>query len=172
MEIASNPGAFLLETAAVGQKLSIAISYFTSSAARLRDLASHIAVSTALLAEAGNQANAHPFFSPHFQTKFEPTILKCKKNYEIILAAVEKANAHKGGDMVDYGRGDILISVPKKPWQKFLWAMGMNANEFKDFENAFMDSLAGVRMVQVVVQLVVLQVVAKEYDSCSAISLG
>lgn len=157
MEKSCSHGAFLLETAAVGQSVTVAISYFTTFSVHLRNLASKISLSTALLIEAGNQANANPFFTSTFQAKFEPVVLKCKKNYEIILAAVEKAASHKGGEELAEGE----TKIPKKPWKKFLWAMDMDEDAFDDFEIEFDDSLTGVRMVQIVVQLVILQANAK-----------
>jgi hypothetical protein len=158
MENASSYGAFLLEAAELGQSVSVALSYFSTSV-HLRNITLGISLSTALLTEAGNQVNTHPFFTPAFRTKFEPAILKCKRNYETILAAVEKAASSKGGEELE----DSETKVPKRPWKKFLWAMEMDEDAFEEFETAFSDSLTGVRMVQIVVQLVVLQVNAKEY---------
>tara|TARA_R110002060_G_scaffold66906_1_gene75655 strand:- start:883 stop:1356 length:474 start_codon:yes stop_codon:yes gene_type:complete len=151
------PGSFILEIADTGLAVTTLLSRF-GSGYRLKNLANSISLSATLLIEVGRDVNKNEaFFKDNFQAKFEGALAKCKKEYEQVVAAVEKVNSWEKDETDETKEGP-----PKKPWKKLAWGLGMTNSEFSDFEDELDESYKIAMMAQVIVQLVILQVNANK----------
>lgn len=96
-------------------------------------------------------------FKDNFQDN-QGALLKCKKQYEQTLRAVEKVDSYKKDDQAVYAK-----DIPKKPGKKLAWGLGMSSSEFSDFEGELEESYKIAIMAQCIVQLVVLQVHSQQF---------
>ena len=151
------PGNFILEVAKTGLTAVASLSCF-SSGYRIKNVNNSLSLSAGLLAEVGRNVNEHEsFFKDNFKTKFEGALSKCMKEYEQCIAAVKKVETWKEDES-----DESEDKPPKRGWQKLAWGLGMTNSEFSDFEDELDESYKVAMMAQVVVQLVVLQVHARQ----------
>jgi len=159
MDQRPQPGAFILETADTGLAVAAGLSCFGASS-KVKDLASKVSLSATLLTEIGREVNQNgEFFKNNFQEKFENVMVKCKTEYEVVLAGIEKANSWKKEDSVEG-----VEDPPRKAWKQLMWALRMDDDEFEEFEEALDESFRQALMLQLVVWLVVLQIRAQKRD--------
>jgi hypothetical protein len=154
MDQSRQPGSFILEAADQGLKLAAALTHFGSSQ-RVRDLASKVSLSATVLTEVGREVNHNAeYFKSAFQEKFGNVTLKCEKEFERLLAAIEKANT---GTKNEFNEG-LVEFPPKNAWKRLLWAMSMDEGEFDDFKDSLDELFYQAAMLQYVIGLVILQI--------------
>jgi hypothetical protein len=151
------PGTFMLEGAECGLKAASILSGFAPTP-KSTELASKISLSATLLSEIGREVNQNAnCFKESFQQTFEHVPMKCKSQYEAVLAAVEKASSFEKGD------GSEGTEQPsRKPWKRFLSALDMDKDKFEAFQERLDESWVRVLMLQYIVSLVVLQIRAQK----------
>ncbi|PVH69273.1 hypothetical protein DL98DRAFT_522295 [Cadophora sp. DSE1049] len=153
------PGNFILDIANTGLGVTASLSRF-GSGYRVKNVANSISLSATLLIEVGRDVNKNEaFFKDNFEAKFQGALAKCKKEYEQVVAAVEKVQSWKKDETDETKEGP-----PKKPWKKLAWGLGMTDDEFSDFEDELDESYKIAMMAQVIVQLVILQVNAQKRE--------
>ncbi|CAL3973451.1 unnamed protein product [Diplocarpon coronariae] len=159
MDRKRQPGNFILEIGNMGLELTASLTCF-GAGNRVRNLANSISLSATLLSEAGREVNNHAeIFKDNFQSKFEGALLKCKKEYEQCYAAIDKVNSWKKDETDDTAK-----DIPKRPWKKLAWGLEMTDGEFSDYEDELEESFKVAMMAQVIVQLVILQVQARQRE--------
>lgn len=153
------PGNFILDVANTGLGVTASLSRF-GSGYRVKNVANSISLSATLLLEVGRDVNKNEaFFKDCFEVKFHSALAKCKKEYEQVVAAVEKVQSWKKDETDETKEGP-----PKKPWKKLAWGLEMTDDEFSDFEDELDESYKIAMMAQVIVQLVILQVNAQKRE--------
>ena len=102
-----------------------AVSCFSSSE-KIRNLAGHISLTATLLAGVSRTINNNEqYFKDSFQQIFESIQAKCIKDYEVVLAGLEKAISWKKRASEDKDEEE----PPRKPWKRLLWALDINDDE-------------------------------------------
>jgi hypothetical protein len=150
------PGDFILEAAALGRKTAAALSSFSSSV-KVSNVASKISLSATLLSEIGKEVNRNEAcFKANFQKTFEHVPMKCEKEYDTLLNALDKATSWRKDEIV--GTED----PPKKPWKRILFALGMDESELEEFGESLEESWLRALMLQQIVSLIVLQIRAQK----------
>ncbi|KAK0117363.1 hypothetical protein ONS96_013194 [Cadophora gregata f. sp. sojae] len=153
------PGNFILDIANTGIGVTASLSRF-GSGYRVKNVANSISLSATLLIDVGRDVNKNEgYFKDNFEAKFHVALAKCKKEYEQVVAAIEKVQSWKKDETDETKEGP-----PKKPWKKLAWGLGMTDDEFSDFEDELDESYKIAMMSQVVVQLVILQVNAQKRE--------
>jgi hypothetical protein len=151
------PGAFMLEAAEYGLKAASVLSSFAPTP-KSRELASKICLSATLLSEIGRQVNQNATcFKENFEKNFELVPMTCKKQYQTVLTALEKASSFEKGDATE-GTGQS----PQKPWKRLLSALGVGKDKFEEFQECFNESWLRVLMLQYIVSLIVLRIRAQK----------
>jgi hypothetical protein len=150
------PGEFILEAAELGRKTAAALSSFASSV-KVKDLASKLSLSATLLFQVGKEVNGHAkCFTTNFMQTFEHITRRCETEYDTVLTALDKASSWRKDDAEEYEE------LPKKPWKRFLFALGMDDDEFEEFEEKLNESWVRALMLQQIVTLIVLQIRAQK----------
>ncbi|KAH9217908.1 hypothetical protein DL95DRAFT_386042 [Leptodontidium sp. 2 PMI_412] len=157
------PGNFILDIASTGLGAAALVSRF-SSGYRIKNIANSLSLSAGLLTEVARDVNKNEaFFKDNFAAKFQGALAKCKKEYEQIVAAVEKVHSWKKDDTDESAKGPAK-GPPKRPWKKLAWGLGMTDDELSDFEDELDESYEIAMMAQVIVQLIILQVNAQKRE--------
>ncbi len=157
MDAKPSIGGFILEAAECGLKAASLLSNFAPSV-KSKDMAAKISLSATLLTEVGKEVNQNATcFKENFQSTFENFPRKCKQQYQQILTAVEKASSFP---TVHTGEG--TETTAQKPWKRFLSALDMDKDKFKDFQESLNQSWERVLMLQRIVSLIVLQIRAQQ----------
>jgi hypothetical protein len=158
MDAKTLPGTFILEAAENGLKAASILATFVPSQ-KSRDLASRISLSACVLSEVGKEVNQNAnCFKENFQKTFEHVPIKCKEQYEKVIAAVAKASSFIGS-VPEEG----IVHVPQKPWKRLLSALDMDKEKFEEFQESLNESWLRALMLQYIVSLVVLQIRAQKY---------
>lgn len=151
------PGNFILEIANTGVEATAILARF-GPGYRIKNIANSTSLSAGLLLQVGRDVNEHEqLFKDNFKQKFEGALSKCKKEYEQLVAAVEKVNSFKKDESDENAE-----TLPKKHWKRVAWGLSMTDDEFSDFEDELDESYKIAMMAQVIVQLVILQVHAQK----------
>jgi len=151
------PGDFILEVADSGL---LAASSLIHSGCRqiIKDLATKISLSATVLIQVGREVNRNADdFTEAFQEKFMSITSRCENDYRIVRAAVEKINSWTKDEARDESE-----ELPKKTWQKLLWALGMNEREYDDLDNSIDESMEQAVLLQCIVKLLILQIYGKK----------
>ncbi|KAG4442147.1 hypothetical protein IFR05_002360 [Cadophora sp. M221] len=153
------PGDFILDIGSTGLGAAALVSRF-GSGYRIKNIANSLSLSAGLLTEIARDVNKNEaFFKDNFAAKFEGALAKCKKEYEQIVAAVEKVHSWKKDETDESSKGP-----PKTPWKKLAWGLAMTDDELSDFEDELDESYKIAMMAQVIVQLIILQVNAQKRE--------
>lgn len=152
-----SPGNFILEAADTGLAAVASVSYLGPSQ-KIKKLAAKISLSASLLTTVGREVNKHEgYFKDNFPEKFEILAVKCQKEYEKILAGIEKSNSWKEGDS-----GEEADKPPKQQWKKLMWALGLKEDGMYDLEESLNKAFHRAVLLKGVVFLVVLQMHGQE----------
>lgn len=150
------PGDFILETADSGLRVASSLIH-SGSRQRIKDLASKISLSAAVLTQVGREVNRNADdFTDAFEAKFTSITSRCEKDYQTIGASIEKINSWTKDETRDDSEGP-----PKKTWKKLLWALGMNESEFDDLDNSLDETMEQAVLLQSIVKLLILQIHGK-----------
>jgi len=153
-----SPGYFILQAAELGLRTAAAVLGFAPSY-KAKKLASKLSLSATLLSEVGKEVNRNEgCFKNNFQQTFEHVAVRCEKEYNTVSNALDRATSRRKDDVV---RAE---ESPKKPWKRLMFELGMNDNQFEEFEETLDESWARALMIQHVVSLIVLQVRAQKQD--------
>lgn len=150
------PGQFIIDIANIGLAATSALTTL-GTGYRIKRTVKDVSLSAAVLMEAGNEVNKHAeLFKDNFQQKFEGALSKCKKEYESIIAAMEKIHSFKKDTASE------AKAPPKRDWKKLAWALEMSYDEFGDFEDKLEKSSRLAEMTKDIAQLVIVQVHAQQ----------
>ena len=155
--VPGDPGDFILEAADFGLQVAAKLIGFVPSA-KSKDFATMISMSATLLSEVGKEVNRNATcFKENFPATFEQLTMKCKNEYETVLAALVKAMSWKKGESVE-GTEEL----PTGSWKRVIHALAMDKDKLENFEKALGDSYVRALALQYMVSLVVLQIRAQK----------
>jgi hypothetical protein len=162
IEAAIGFGASVLGIAGAGISVATTLIRFSmsykGSAEKIENLSSRVSLTATILTTVGNTIENHKdyFKEDNFKDEFGQVTERCKKDYETLRQALQKAKSE-----VDSVGSERERRVKKMtPWRKRIWALG-GEERMRDLGSSLEESKTQVLMMQSAASLIVLQILGR-----------
>ncbi|KAF8860064.1 hypothetical protein BDZ45DRAFT_327487 [Acephala macrosclerotiorum] len=160
VEAAIGFGATVLGIAGAGVSVATTLIRFSvsykGSTQKIEDLSSPVSLTATILTTVDKAINSHHdyFKEDNFREKFNRVIERCKNDYEVLGAAVQKAKGEV--EKTESARWEGKMTS----WKKLLWALG-GEERMQDLQSSLEESKTQVLMMQSAASLIVLQIIGR-----------